>query len=401
MTGDSSAQSPRQSPAGGSPRPGDPDQREAARPDGDASPRTRRSEQGEAHVSRIRITRPQPRRPLSAGRRTTTPELLALARRLQPRDQVIANLLVEHRTLTTSQLAVVLFPSHSAARARLYRLRQLGWVESFTPIRAAGPLETHWVAGLLAARYVAVHQDTPPPTAHGWRDRLESVAASSHLEHGDGANQVFVDLLAHARAHPGTRLTRWWGSARTAAALGQRVHPDGHGVWVDGDRQVGFLLEFDTGTEVLSRLVAKIEPYARLRRDGGPDYPVLFVLPNATRETNLHRKLNGHASRLGVTVATTTPVSVARSSDGLVGAVWKIAGNGRPRHPLADLPHRPGEPGPYHPGPPTPDQDPLHLLRTTSLSPDQEAASHGEGADSETIPDGLYGEPTDPTSPGR
>jgi hypothetical protein len=73
---------------------------------------------------------------------------------------------------------------------------------------------------------------------------------------------------------------------------------------------VGFLLEFDTGTEVLARLVAIIEPYARLRRDSGPDYAVLFVQPNPTCETNLHRRLNGHAARLGITVAT----AAARSS---------------------------------------------------------------------------------------
>jgi hypothetical protein len=36
------------------------------------------------------------------------PDLLATVQRLQPRDQVIAVLLVEHRTLTTSQIAAVL-----------------------------------------------------------------------------------------------------------------------------------------------------------------------------------------------------------------------------------------------------------------------------------------------------
>jgi hypothetical protein len=69
--------------------------------------------------------------------------------------------------------------------------------------------KAYWAAGLLAARYIAVQQGTPPPTPRGWRDRLESIAASSHLEHGDGANQIFVDLLAHTRTHPGTRLARW------------------------------------------------------------------------------------------------------------------------------------------------------------------------------------------------
>lgn len=358
---------PRQAPAGGPPQPGEPPDPTTDTVRAAQAPRTGTGEPGTKIPPSRSARASEPPARSTRGTATTGPRsaqssLLAALRRLQPRDQVIADLLVEHRSLTTSQLAAVLFPSLAAARVRLYRLRRLGWVESFTPIRATGRLETHWVAGLLAARYVAVQQGTPPPAARGWRDRLESIAASSHLEHGDGANQVFIDLLAHARTHPGSRLARWWGPARTAAALGQRVHPDGHGVWADGDRHVGFLLEFDTGSEALSRVVAKIDPYARLRRDGGPDYPVLFVLPNATREANLHRKLNDHPARLGITVATTTPVSVARSPDGPAGTVWKISGNGRPRHRLADLPHRPGEPGPYHPGPPTPDQDPLHQL---------------------------------------
>ena len=50
------------------------------------------------------------------------------------------------------------------------------------------------------------------------------------------------------------------------------------------------------------------------------------------------------------------------------GPVWRLAGNGRHRLHLADLPSHHGRPGPYTPGPPTPDQDPLHLLPPT---PDQ------------------------------
>ena len=78
-------------------------------------------------------------------------------------------------------------------------------------------------------------------------------------------------------------------------------------------RQVGFWVEYDTGTEPLHRLVAKIDPYQRYRQIGGADYPVLFVLPNPTRETNLHRLMehdHDHGS-LSATASTTTPVSVA------------------------------------------------------------------------------------------
>jgi hypothetical protein len=158
---------------------------------------------------------------------------------------------------------------------------------------------------------------------------------------------------------PGTspvRLLRWW-SEQTSAARFHGVHPDGHGTWVDtrpldegqggptqrglhaityprsehphdplyGDLDstdttgepggsgetksaVGFFLECDTGSEALPRLIEKLDSYARLITSGGPRYPVLFWLPNTTRENNLQRLLRtATASRLRqVTVATAT-----------------------------------------------------------------------------------------------
>ncbi len=303
--------------------------------------------------------RPHTRTP---PRRRNHQDLLTVVQTLQPRDQVVAALLVEHRALTTAQIAAVLFDSLATAKRRLYRLRQLGWVDRFTPIRPGRPRQTHWVAGLLAARFMAVHHAAPPPTPRAWRDRVEAIAASSHLDHSDGTHEVFIALLTHTRRHRPTRLARWWGPARSAAAVGQRLHPDGHGVWTEHHRQVGFWLEYDTGTEPLHRLVTKLDPYARLRRDGGPDYPVLFWLPNPTRESHLHHRLRDHARDLGTTVATTHP-SLAEQDDGPAGPIWQLTTDPPgTRRRLIDLPSDPGTPGPYHPGPPTPDQDPLHLL---------------------------------------
>ena len=66
---------------------------------------------------------------------------------------------------------------------------------------------------------------------------------------------------------------------------------------------------------------------------------------------------------MGIVVATAT------HADHPAGPVWMILGEGHDRHWIADLPSQPGHPGPYHPGPPTPDQDPLHLLPTTGDRP--------------------------------
>ncbi len=284
-------------------------------------------------------------------------------------------LLNEHRTLTTTQIAAVLYHSYATAKGRLYRLRRADWLDRFTVIRPTGRLDTHWVLGPAGANWAAGQDNRPPPTAKAGRETRRAIAASTHLEHTDGANQVFIDLLVHARTHPGTGLVRWWSPSRTAAAAGQRIHPDGHGVWQEPDPgtgrtvQVGFYLEYDTGTETLTTLKNKLESYRRLRQDG-PDYPVLLWLPNPTREANFHRALNGSAAHLGITVATTTPTAITGQSDSICGPVWKIAGNGRSRHRLGALPAHHGKPGtPYHPGPPTPDQDPLHGLAGSLMLP--------------------------------
>ena len=368
-----------------------------------AQPMPRQSPQGDLFRPGDRPTAStQASPPAPAGRaisRTVRPHrgYLHAIRGLQSRDQVLLVLLDEHGTLTTSQIAGILFDRATTAERRLYRLRAADWVDCFSPIRAGARLETHWVLGSFGARWAANHDSRTPPTPRALRERNEAIAASSHLIHGDGQRGFFIDLLHHARTHSRTRLSRWWSPARTAAALGQRVHPDGHGVWDTWDRgdtrdgrgadvghphqeadhdephveahgppaqrrQVGFYLEYDTGSETLDRLIGKIEPYRRLRRDGGPDYALLIHLPSAARETNLHRALNGEAPHLGFALTTTNPDTLAAHRAGPAGQVWRLAGNGRRRHRLADIPSHPGRPGPYHPGPPTPDDDPLCLL---------------------------------------
>ncbi len=311
-------------------------------------------------ISRPGVLRTPPSRPLVIPRRDRLHDSLReISWRLETRDYVLAHLLHEHRTLTTAQIAAILFTSHRTCRNRLGVLRKLDFVDWFIPVRHGVRLPAHWVPGLLSARLIALRNGERAPTVKALREIQDQIVATSHLHHIDGTNQFFVDLLAHARRQPDTRLTRWWPSARIAAALGRRVHPDGHGVWRDGAPEVGFFLEFDTGTESLATVAAKLAPYRRLRIDGGPAWPVLFWLPTTARETNLHKRLSGMAP-LGVTVATANREQAAET--GPAGPVWKVAGNGRRRLHLAELPSQPGQPGPYHPGPPTPQQDPLHLL---------------------------------------
>jgi hypothetical protein len=312
-------------------------------------------------TSRPGVLRTPQTRPAGISRRARTADSLReISWRLEPRDYVLAHLLHEHRYLTTAQITAIAFTSPRTCRNRLNVLRQIGFIDWFMPVRpGAGRLPVHWVPGPLSARYVALYRGERPPTPKAVREAQDALVSGGHLHHNDGTNQFFVDLLAHAREHSDTRLARWWSGRTFAGKVQNIVRPDGHGVWSEDGRQVGFLLEYDTGTEVHSVLKGKLAAYRKLTADGGPAWPVLFWLPTTAREANFHRRLNGAARGLIVATAAWD----AAAGHGPAGPVWKVAGNGRRRLRLAELPCRWGEAGGYHPGPPTPEQDPLYLLR--------------------------------------
>jgi len=303
-------------------------------------------------------------RSLSVSRTTDTTgvsapfrTLIDVSCRLRPRDYTIAALLDEHTTLTTEQITAILFTNATTCRHRLHTLRRIGFVDRFIRNRPGAPNPTCWVAGPLSARYIALARGDSPPTPKALRERQDRIYARPTLEHLLATNQFFVDLLVHARTHPGTRLARWWSERSTAVRFDGKISPDGHGVWRDGARSVAFHLELDRGTEVLSRLVDRLASHRLLHAEGGPPWPVLFVLPNRTREQNLHRRLADKPEPT-LTVATTSP----EAGTDPAGPVWRPAGNGRHRLTLADLPCGPGESGPLNPGPAAPDEDPLRLL---------------------------------------
>lgn len=294
-------------------------------------------------------------------------DLLSISWRLQPRDYVIAHLLSEHRFLTTDQIAAVLFHSPRTCRNRLDVLRTLGFVDWFMPVHpVAGRLPVHWVPGRLSARYVALYHGQPAPSGRAMREQRDAHPSAAtrlgHLAHADGTNQFFIDLLTHARTHPRARLTRWWSAARTFAKVNHNTRPDGHGVWQEGDDEVAFFLEHDTGTESHPARAAKISGYRTLRDKHMP-WPVLFWLPTTAIETHLHQHLASHPGHTHGVLVATAARDHAVQHGGPAGPVWRVVGDGRQRLRLAQLPGPVGPAGlAYHPGPPEPREDPLYLL---------------------------------------
>ena len=285
---------------------------------------------------------PADSRPARPGRPASTPDLMAtLAGRLTARDRWLLRMLHEHRVLTSAQITQLAFGTTRAATARLLILHRYRAVDRFRPLARRGSAPWHFVLGEAGARVLAA-EDGVTLTQLGYRrDRALDIAVSPQLAHTTGANGFFTALAAAARAGHG-QLACWWGERRCAALWGDLARPDGYARWRGHNggqpAEAEFFLEYDTGTEDLPRLAAKLAGYRMLAERTGIITPVLFWLPGPRRETALHALL-ARDPRPGadrVPVATATPVLAGE--DGPEGPAWLPAGTPGPRRQLAQLP---------------------------------------------------------------
>ncbi|MGY0234079.1 replication-relaxation family protein [Longispora urticae] len=229
--------------------------------------------------------------------------------------------LAEHHVLTARQVATALFDSRRSAQQRLTILHRLDLLSRHAWSSASGGAGDYlYSLGPLGARlrstpYELDNPRRPSPRSH--LERVTRLVSSPKLWHTIGVNQFFIDLIGHSRAHPGSRLERWWSEHHaTSVQSAAGIRPDGHGVWTADGRTVGFWLEHDNGTEPHSRIMAKFEPYRQLLRRG-PNYPVLLWVPSVGRRDNL---LSTVGRRAGV------PVAIGVHGDDPAGRTWHLAG---------------------------------------------------------------------------
>jgi hypothetical protein len=292
-----------------------------------------------------------PARP-APGRLARSPQLAAaLASRLTARDRWLLRMLHEHRVLTTGQVTALAFGTSRAATARLRALWQLRAIDRFRPLTATGSAPLHFILDDAGAAVLAA-EDSITPAALGYRrDRALAIALSLQLAHTTGTNGVFCALAAAGRAGTGT-LSCWWSERRCAALWGDLARPDGYGQWTQntpaGPVTADFFLEYDTGTENLARVTAKLTGYHDLAARTGIRTPVLFWLPAPARETALRDLLASTRQAQGTPafpIATTTPQAAGEA--GPAGPAWLPAGQPGPRQPLAQLaPATPPAPAP-------------------------------------------------------
>ncbi|MGW3809170.1 replication-relaxation family protein [Micromonospora sp. NPDC005113] len=280
--------------------------------------------------------------------------LLRLQASITARDDRLLGWLYDHGVLTTDQIGAALFPSLDFAQRRLRRLTVLHATDRFRPNRAyGGSYPYHYVLDQLGYDHVHAQRGLGRPRRDQARRRKQSLTARPDLPHLLGGNQVFIDLAAHARTHPDTALDRWQPASafhepgvfyRRGGNPQMMVHgptglprPDGAGVWTEHGRSVPFFLEYDTGRERLDILTEKIAKYERLVCLSNWAWPVLFHLPSARREANLHHRVAG--INLKTVIATTTTELRAATGASPAEQVWQLSGFGAGRHRLIDLPY--------------------------------------------------------------
>jgi Replication-relaxation len=303
--------------------------------------------------------------PGPAGRVPARPAVSAaliarLAGRLTGRDRWLLRMLLEHRVLTTTQIIDLGYGAPRRATMRLGELYRLRAVDRFRPLAATGSAPYHWVLDAAGADVLAAEDALTPAQLGYRRDRALDIAFSPRLAHTTGTNGLFTALAAAAR-DGGGELACWWSERRCTALWGDLARPDGYGLWRDPDGQsADFFAEYDTGSEDLPRVAAKLTGYRELAARTRIATPVLFWLASGpSRERHLRALLTTSGPVPGVPVATATPASGAGSP---AGAAWLPAWETGPPRQLARLtPHQaPAQPPggdtglPWHPPIPHP-----------------------------------------------
>ncbi|MDF5758440.1 replication-relaxation family protein [Spongiactinospora sp. TRM90649] len=261
-----------------------------------------------------------------------TPTVMAsLATLLTGRDRSLLRLVWDHTVLTGHQLTRIAFNDPTTARHRLLKLHRLGVLDRFRPKPPLGTAPWHYVLGEPGAAVLATEDGIGLREFGYRRDRTMAIAFSQRLAHTVGTNEVFARLYGNARQSDGCRLSTWWPEARCAAQWGKHARPDAYARWTENGRPLDFFLEYDTGTETLDRVAAKLHGYAALASATGITTPVLFLTSSTRREANLHARLQMCAAQAGV------PCATAVRSPAPEGAIWLPHNRREGRLRLAEL----------------------------------------------------------------
>jgi Replication-relaxation len=260
--------------------------------------------------------------------------VLAASARLTARDRLLVRCVGEHRVLTTTQAAAFGFGSVITARHRLAALEEIGALRRFRPHREMGSAPWHYLLGPVGAALLGAEDRDERKWLTAVRaDRQLALERSQRLAHLVGANWFFVSLAAHARTTGEGGLRVWLNESDTHDWLYEQVaftfirddvpSPDGLGVWAGEGGEARFVLEYDTGSEHLPQLAAKLPRYGRLTEKMAQfdrTCPLmLFCFPTPRREQAARRALASCYDAPGLRIATT---AINPEDTSPAGHVW-------------------------------------------------------------------------------
>jgi len=250
---------------------------------------------GSRYTARAATTRP---------RTVRNTNVAALSRTLTGRDLWLTRMLHEHRVLTTHQIANLAFTSPRSAQRRLRTLHQHTVLDSFRPLTQTGSAPEHYTLGPAGAAVLAAHAGCDLADL-GWRPtHTGRIAYSPSLGHDLGVNELLTHLAAHSLNTPGTGLPLWLSERSCARRWGDIVRPDAYAHYLDGDRLLPFFLEYDTGSQPLSRVEAKLPGYAAFGTSADTRPALLIHTRTASRDQAIRRRLTAPARELGLRIAT-------------------------------------------------------------------------------------------------
>ncbi|AZM48791.1 hypothetical protein DMB38_26125 [Streptomyces sp. WAC 06738] len=252
---------------------------------------------GSRYTARAATTRRRP------SRHT---DIAALSRVLTARDLWLARMLNEHRVLTTHQIASLAYTSLRAAQRRLRTLHHHGVLDSFRPLTQTGSAPEHYTLGPAGAAVLAAHAGCDLADL-GWRpSHTGRIAYSPWLGHDLGVNELLVRLAARSRTTAGTGLPLWLSERSCARRWGDIVRPDAYAHYGAGDLVLPFFLEYDTGSQPLSRVEAKLTGYAAFTTTANARPALLIHTRTASRDQALRRRLTAPARELDLNIATSS-----------------------------------------------------------------------------------------------
>jgi hypothetical protein len=280
----------------------------------------------------VTVTNPTPQRRLRGNLPARPTERAAidasyvasLAVRLTARDRWLIDMLYEHRVLTSAQITQLAFGVARSANMRLLELYRCRILDRFQPFVAPGTIPMHYVLDVTGAAILASEHGVGVTELRYRHDRAMAIAHNLRLAHTVAVNGFFTSLVALARHggsdaannSAGRALTAWWSEARCGRYFGEHVRPDGYGRWREYDgtenRELDFFLEYDFGTEALTKVAAKLADYQQLAVATGIVTPVLFWFPSLARESSARAAFAAALAAVGGR-ATLVPVATTAS----------------------------------------------------------------------------------------